>query len=466
MITCPNCGKENQDHYKFCLGCGSKLPQAAAAPPAAAPTAPAAPAYPPAPPYPPAGPAYPPGPSAAPSPPGYPPGPPAPPYPLATSQPAAPSGPPGVPFGAAVGSPPRPPTNVTAPQPVVPTASGPTAPSASPAPAPVAPMPMGFAAEPPCSSCGFQSPPGFAFCGRCGTKLAPAGDAAPRPVSEMGSAQTIFVGDAKDLALAQTGSMAQITDAPPAPPIVEPAIDEGPRPSGPTAPTGIPPLGADAAPPTPPPATSHVAVRLVMLGPDGQPIGERVLAPGEVLDVGREAGPPWDDDAYLDLRHALLHPVDDGVHVEDRNSLNGIFVKLQGRHELTSGDQFRVGQELLIYEELPEPTPTPDGTEKMGSPNPGYWGRVSILVDPSMASAAFPIAGDGIMIGRESGDVTFPQDGYVSGRHCRVAGDDSGIYLEDLGSSNGTYLRARTGQVLPFGSLVLIGQKLFQLERA
>ena len=31
MITCSRCGKENQDHYKFCLGCGAKLEAAAAA---------------------------------------------------------------------------------------------------------------------------------------------------------------------------------------------------------------------------------------------------------------------------------------------------------------------------------------------------------------------------------------------------------------------------------------------------
>ncbi|MEJ7735460.1 MAG: zinc-ribbon domain-containing protein [Polyangiaceae bacterium] len=27
MITCPKCTKENQDHYKFCLGCGAELPR-------------------------------------------------------------------------------------------------------------------------------------------------------------------------------------------------------------------------------------------------------------------------------------------------------------------------------------------------------------------------------------------------------------------------------------------------------
>src|SRR6185312_2885484 len=32
VITCNRCGKENQDHYKFCLGCGSELAKPAPAP--------------------------------------------------------------------------------------------------------------------------------------------------------------------------------------------------------------------------------------------------------------------------------------------------------------------------------------------------------------------------------------------------------------------------------------------------
>ena len=106
-----------------------------------------------------------------------------------------------------------------------------------------------------------------------------------------------------------------------------------------------------------------------------------------------------------------------------------------------------------------------DGTERMGSPNPGYWGRLSLMVEPNVASQAYPIEGEGITIGRESGDITFPGDGYVSGSHCHIVGDDTGVYVEDLGSSNGTYMRVRSGAVLPYGSLVLIGQKLFQFER-
>ncbi|NMC70353.1 MAG: zinc ribbon domain-containing protein, partial [Myxococcales bacterium] len=31
MIKCQNCGTENKDQWKFCLGCGSELPREAVA---------------------------------------------------------------------------------------------------------------------------------------------------------------------------------------------------------------------------------------------------------------------------------------------------------------------------------------------------------------------------------------------------------------------------------------------------
>src|SRR4029079_14276977 len=104
-------------------------------------------------------------------------------------------------------------------------------------------------------------------------------------------------------------------------------------------------------------APSHGTVgpsaRLIMLGPDGSPIGERVLAPGETLPIGRAAGPPWDEDAYLDSQQGSLTPLAEGIRAEDFGSLNGIYVNLSERTEIQSGDQFRVGQELLFVEDLP-----------------------------------------------------------------------------------------------------------------
>jgi pSer/pThr/pTyr-binding forkhead associated (FHA) protein len=184
------------------------------------------------------------------------------------------------------------------------------------------------------------------------------------------------------------------------------------------------------------------------------------------VEFGRNYGSPFDADFYLSPRHCSFTVQSEGIVVDDIAGTNGVYRKLEGRVELEHGDTFRVGQELLFYEDLPEPASLPDGTERMGSPNPGYWGRVSVILEGGIASEGFPIETDEFTIGREKGDLTFPLDGYVSSSHCRIIGDDSGVFLEDRGSSNGTYVRLRPGAIVPYGSLILAGQQLFRIDRA
>jgi hypothetical protein len=212
-----------------------------------------------------------------------------------------------------------------------------------------------------------------------------------------------------------------------------------------------------------PAVTRSATIRLVLLRDDGSEGGVLVIEGGPE-PVGRLHGPPFDSDAYLDPNHAELSATPTGLRVDDLDSLNGVYLKLEGRAELHDRDMFRVGQELMLYEDLPEPAPTDEGTEIMGSPNPGYWGRVSVMVSRDRAIAAFPLQNEGVSIGREGGDITFPDDGYVSGTHCRIVGDDSGVFIEDLGSSNGTYMRVRSGQIVAPGRLILVGQQLFRVE--
>jgi predicted component of type VI protein secretion system len=61
--------------------------------------------------------------------------------------------------------------------------------------------------------------------------------------------------------------------------------------------------------------------------------------------------------------------------------------------------------------------------------------------------------------------VLFSEDGYVSGLHCRVARESDGrIYLTDVGSSNGTFIRLRSEQPLQAGDILLMGQQLFRVD--
>src|SRR6185503_1188609 len=95
----------------------------------------------------------------------------------------------------------------------------------------------------------------------------------------------------------------------------------------------------------------------------------------------------------------------------------------------------------------------------------GYIGRLALVIGRDSTGNAFPVPDVGVHLGRERGDVLFSEDGYVSGLHCRVARESDGnIYLPDVGSSNGTFVRLRAEQVLAPGVVLLMGQQLFRVD--
>ena len=69
-----------------------------------------------------------------------------------------------------------------------------------------------------------------------------------------------------------------------------------------------------------------------------------------------------------------------------------------------------------------------------------------------------------MVVGRERGDILFPEDGYVSGTHAQITLREGQIFLSDLGSSNGTFARIRGARVIQAGSLLLLGQQLFRVQ--
>ena len=87
-----------------------------------------------------------------------------------------------------------------------------------------------------------------------------------------------------------------------------------------------------------------------------------------------------------------------------------------------------------------------------------------MIVGRDVDGSAFPLFGEAIVLGRERGDILFPEDGYVSGTHARISLNDDRVFLTDLGSSNGTFLRLRSERLIATGSYMLMGQQLFRLE--
>jgi len=72
---------------------------------------------------------------------------------------------------------------------------------------------------------------------------------------------------------------------------------------------------------------------------------------------------------------------------------------------------------------------------------------------------------DEITIGKapECG-VVIDGDGYVSRCHCRLVREEGRVFVEDLGSSNGTFLRVQKRLELEVGDELLVGTNVFRLE--
>jgi hypothetical protein len=252
-----------------------------------------------------------------------------------------------------------------------------------------------------CPQCSTDVPPGFRFCGACGFRMDELSGASPMP---------------------------------------QPPPMAAPQPMAPPQPRAL----------------------LTLIRPDGSEGGTFDLKPGE-NKLGRQFGQIFENDGYLSPTHAeLVVGVTQSV-VRDLGSLNGVFVKMTEEEEIMPGQIFRIGQELLRFDLINPPDPMPDGTEVMGSPNPGYWGKITVIIGKDVDGSAFPLLGESITLGRERGEINFPDDGYVSGLHARLSTRDGRVFLADLGSSNGTFFKIASERTLKNESFVLLGQQLFRL---
>lgn len=194
------------------------------------------------------------------------------------------------------------------------------------------------------------------------------------------------------------------------------------------------------------------------------------LKVGETI-CGREAGLIlFYDDTFVSSKHCSFHFTGDKLVVRDEGSLNGIFVKVKGPVTLKNGDFLRIGRQLFVYESVgtakaPLSRSANETATTWGSPRPQAFGRlVQILAEDGALGEARMLVGDKTMLGREQGEVVFPSDGFISGRHCLFTRVGNETQLQDLGSSNGTYLRARGEAPLDHGSILLVGAQMLRVE--
>jgi FHA domain len=187
---------------------------------------------------------------------------------------------------------------------------------------------------------------------------------------------------------------------------------------------------------------------------------------GEQMLCGRSGDLSIPDDPFVAETQMRLFFSGSRLAVEDVGGGNGVFTRLRSEREVASGGEVRVGRQRLVVEPIPPLTAAEDGSTTWGSPDAGYRFRLLQLLEGGLSGGAALLKDGDNLVGRETGDITFPTDGFVSGRHAMIHVGPDRVVLRDLGSSNGTFLRLGAPAFVENGDQFLIGRQLVRVEMA
>lgn len=259
---------------------------------------------------------------------------------------------------------------------------------------------------------------------------------------------------------------------PPTPPKVDrvPTAPVGQIPSAKTEPP-LPPL-----PPPVPPTVAHTPppdVRVVIDTQMSEP-KPAVSSPPELTTA---------PNLYKTTSDEATTIVEDSQHYAPVLTGNEV-ICVKCAHKSAAGSLFcaNCGGPLALHPSAPPPptaqTPMPTAPTSMPTqPNagqtmvissmpapPAVQGKLHLVMEGGQAGEVYDLKEE-TGIGRTTGEITFPHDGYMSGRHSRIVQRGSDFFLLDEGSRNGTFVRIKGEVKLEPGDMILVGKQLFRFEK-
>lgn len=225
------------------------------------------------------------------------------------------------------------------------------------------------------------------------------------------------------------------------------------------------------------PAIEKKEFTLVELRPD-RTLGKRFPLKGDSAIIGREkADITFPDDPLMSRQHAAFITLGGALYVEDLGSSNGTFVRIRKPHPLQHEDVLWLGRQMFRYRRLSSQlaadteqkapqtaatkieAPSAPGTEASREP----LAELIRLLKEGKEEKHFPLYRGQTTFGRTQGTYTFPDDPYFSRLHARINLHGARCMLEDLNSTNGTFVRISGRHLLDEDDTVLIGGQLLQV---
>jgi pSer/pThr/pTyr-binding forkhead associated (FHA) protein len=143
-----------------------------------------------------------------------------------------------------------------------------------------------------------------------------------------------------------------------------------------------------------------------------------------------------------------------------RSDLFGTRVTQRAARRAETGS--RPPQQRQQAQQAPRPQPQ-NNRQRRGAPTK------LVVAEGSLAGTTVALQGQTITLGRAHDSTIVLDDDYASSRHARIYPDRDGQWIvEDLGSTNGTYLdrnRLTTPTPVPLGAPIRIGKTVIELRK-
>jgi pSer/pThr/pTyr-binding forkhead associated (FHA) protein len=238
---------------------------------------------------------------------------------------------------------------------------------------------------------------------------------------------------------------------------VPPAQTPSAVPAPKVSPLAPPPVIAPSNAPKPSQPTKlfnlHV-LRSLTDGPDCySPTGHRAI-------IGRSGEVSLPGEHFAHPEEAALIFDQGALWLEDLEGGNGVFLRIRTPVELSFGDEFVVGDQLLRVEANPhaDDGPDPDPTYFYSSPKWPSSFRIVQVFEGGASGACLVARGNTLQVGSAVGDLIFPDDPLVGEQHCVIEEQAGTVLLSDLGSRTGVFVRIRGSQELLHGDELLVGR--------
>lgn len=187
--------------------------------------------------------------------------------------------------------------------------------------------------------------------------------------------------------------------------------------------------------------------RLIRILPGNVEGDEYIVNLDGTTTIGRQnCDITFEEDTYLSDKHASISHTSDGYTLRDDGSRNGAFLLAKEGHlrEVAPGDLVRAGKQFLLFSK---------SDSKLRVRHYDHTGKEVQSIDLNEGT---------MVLGRDAPDVILDEDDKtLSRRQLAISLKEGKLYIKDLKSSNGTWIKVRNAQPLQHGDRIRVGQQTF-----